>query len=205
MVVEERWPWWPAHSGGGTILAGKSSWESFFDAHAPIYDENVFTRNTVAEVDFLLDELAIPPGSEILDVGCGTGRHAIELAGRGYVVTGLDLSSAMLARADSAARQRGVSVEWLQADATRFAFPSRFDAALCLCEGAFGLLGHDDDPIEQPLAILRNIALSLKPQARSGLLWEGTDGQGHRLASGTYLLRLQAEGTQRLGKVVLVR
>lgn len=147
-------------------MANKDVWEQFFDAHAPVYGANVFTRNTLAEVDFLLEELALPAGATILDVGCGTGRHAVELARRGYAVTGVDLSAGMLAEAEQAAKAAGVSVEWVQANATTFAFPGRFDAAICLCEGAFGLLGRADDPFEQPLAILRNIAQSLKPQAK---------------------------------------
>ena len=71
----------------------KSTWEQFFDAHAPIYEQNEFTKNTVREVDFLLEELELPPGASILDVGCGTGRHSIELAKRGYTLTGVDLSA----------------------------------------------------------------------------------------------------------------
>jgi SAM-dependent methyltransferase len=143
------------------------TWERFFDEHAPIYEENVFTKNTVLEVDFLLDELSLQPGGSILDVGCGTGRHSIEMAKRGYAVTGIDLSSEMLARAAAAADATGVTVDWVHADATRFSLPNKYDAAICLCEGAFGLLGQADDPIEQPLAILRNISRSLKPQAKS--------------------------------------
>ncbi len=79
-------------------MTDKSVWETFFDAHAEIYDENVFTKNTVNEVDFLLEELGLAPGGSVLDVGCGTGRHSIELAKRGYSVTGLDISSEMLSR-----------------------------------------------------------------------------------------------------------
>jgi len=149
-------------------MTPKSTWETFFDAHAPIYDGNVFTKNTILEVDFLLEELSLQPGGWILDVGCGTGRHAIELARRGYAVTGLDLSSAMLARAADAAKAAGVNVDWIHADATRFSFPGKYhDAALCLCEGAFGLLGQGDDPIDQPMSILCNISRSLKPQAKA--------------------------------------
>lgn len=148
-------------------MTAKSTWESFFDAHAPIYEDNVFTKNTVHEVDFLLEELHLPPGGAILDVGCGTGRHAIELARRGYAVTGLDLSSEMLSRAADAARAAHVQIEWIHTNATEFALPERFDAAICLCEGAFGLLGQSDDPIEQPLSILCNISRSLKPQAKA--------------------------------------
>lgn len=145
----------------------KTTWERFFDAHAPIYEDNVFTKNTVREVDFLLDELLIPPGGAVLDVGCGTGRHAIELAKRGYVVTGLDLSSEMLSRAADKAKAENVHVEWVRSNATQFVFPGRYDAAVCLCEGAFGLLGQSDDPIDQPLSILCNISRSLRPQAKA--------------------------------------
>jgi SAM-dependent methyltransferase len=145
----------------------KTSWEQFFDAHAPIYDDNVFTRNTVHEVDFLLEELLVPPGGTVLDVGCGTGRHAVELAKRGYVVTGLDLSSEMLSRAADRAEREHVHVEWVRSNATRFTFPGKYDAAVCLCEGAFGLLGQGDDPIDQPMSILCNISRSLKPQAKA--------------------------------------
>jgi ubiquinone/menaquinone biosynthesis C-methylase UbiE len=144
-----------------------NTWQQFFDAHAPIYNENVFTKDTVREVDFLIEELGLPLGGTILDVGCGTGRHAVELAKRGYAVTGLDLSSKMLARAADAAKAANVHVEWVQADATKFTLPNKYDAAICLCEGAFGLLSQSDDPIEQPLSILRNISRRLKPQAKA--------------------------------------
>lgn len=141
-------------------------WRRFFDGCAPRYMEEGFTRNTLAEVDFVLDELRRPVGSHILDMGCGTGRHTVELARRGYRMTGVDLSAGMLAEAEKAARAAGVSVEWIQSDATQFTSLPRFDGALCLCEGAFGLLGLDDDPDEHDRAILRHIAHALKPGAR---------------------------------------
>ncbi len=145
----------------------KSTWEEFFDNHAPIYEQNVFTKNTIKEVDFLLDELKLAPGASILDVGCGTGRHSIELARRGYAVTGVDLSTQMLAQAAEAARTAGVQVEWVRSDATRFAGSKQFDAAICLCEGAFGLLGSGDDPIAHPSAVLRNVCRALKLHAKA--------------------------------------
>lgn len=147
-------------------MTTRSEWEEFFDGHAPVYMENVFTKNTLAEVDFIIEELKLPPGIRILDVGCGTGRHSVELAKRGYLVTGVDLSSGMLAEAEKAAGKAGVEVEWIHADATQFKPGKLFDAAICLCEGAFGLLGKDDDPVEQGLSILRNINRALKPDAK---------------------------------------
>lgn len=153
----------------GDLLKEKSTWEEFFDAHAPVYEDNVFTKNTIREVDFLIEELSLPPGGSILDIGCGTGRHSIELAKRGYSVTGLDLSSEMLARAAASAKAAGVNVNWIRSDATHFSLPERYDGAICLCEGAFGLLGQKDDPIGQPLSILSNISRSLKPEAKAVL------------------------------------
>lgn len=145
----------------------KNEWQDFFNKHAPVYDENVFTKNTSQEVDFLLEELALEPGVAILDVGCGTGRHAVELTRRGFAVTGVDLSEGMLEKAAKAAETAGVQVKLVHADATEFSRTEAFDAAICLCEGAFGLLGSGDDPTSQPLAILRNVAASLKPGAKA--------------------------------------
>jgi hypothetical protein len=73
----------------------------------------------------------------------------------------------MLARAATAAKAAGVTVDWIRGDANRFALPARYDCAICLCEGAFGLLGQGDDPIGQPLSILCNVSRSLKPHAKA--------------------------------------
>lgn len=80
-------------------------------------------------------------------------------------MTGVDISNGMLNEGRKAARAAGVSVEWVHADATRVTFDRKFDAALCLCEGAFGLLAGDDDPFEHDMQILRNVAAVLKPGA----------------------------------------
>jgi 2-polyprenyl-3-methyl-5-hydroxy-6-metoxy-1,4-benzoquinol methylase len=147
-------------------MAKNKEWADFFNGHAPVYEQNSFTKNTTAEVDFLTRELDVPPGGTILDVGCGTGRHSIELARRGYRVTGLDMSAGMLEEAARHTEAAGVVVKWIQSDAAAFSLSDRFDAVICLCEGAFGLLSSGDDPIGQPLAILRNAASVLKPRAK---------------------------------------
>jgi ubiquinone/menaquinone biosynthesis C-methylase UbiE len=148
-------------------MSKKNEWEEFFDGHAPEYMNNEFTKNTLAEVDFIIEELSLAEGCRILDVGCGTGRHSIELARRGYRMTGIDLSSGMLAEARKNAAKAGVEVEWIKSNAARFELKKLFDAALCLCEGAFGLLGSADDPVEHQLSILRNINRALKPKAKT--------------------------------------
>jgi SAM-dependent methyltransferase len=143
-----------------------NEWERFFDGHAPVYMNNEFTRNTIKEVDFVLGELNLTPGCSILDVGCGTGRHTIELARRGYKVTGVDISAGMLAEAERAAKRAGVKVELVRTDATDFKSAKEFDAAICLCEGGFGLLGSGDHPLEHEVAILRSIHNAVKREAR---------------------------------------
>jgi len=142
-----------------------NEWKTFFDNFAPNYMQEVFTRNTLAEVDFLIEEMQLAPGCTILDMGCGTGRHSVELARRGYSVTGVDLSSGMLAEAEKAARAAGVQVEWVQADATQYRSLKLFDAAICLCEGAFGLVSVSEDTEAHDRLILRNISAALKPGA----------------------------------------
>ena len=146
-------------------MTTRNDWERFFDGHAPCYMENVFTKNTLAEVDFLVDELGLVPGCSVLDVGCGTGRHSVELARRGFKMTGADLSQGMLEQARAAASEAGVEVEWVQADVSETLPEGPYDAALCLCEGAFGLLGLSDDPHEHESRILGNINRVLKPGA----------------------------------------
>ena len=146
-------------------MAMANEWQQF-DSHAPHYDQNPFTEHTVAEIDFFLSLFPISPGASILDMGCGTGRHSVELAKRGYKVTGLDLSSGMLNEAKKKAEAAGVEVEWIQADATvPYEFGKQFDAAISLCEGGFGLIGMEGDPERHDLAILLNIANALKPNA----------------------------------------
>jgi len=152
----------------------KHDWERFFDEHAIIYMDNVFTKNTLAEVDFLLELLPIEPGDHILDIGCGAGRHSVELARRGFQVTGVDISAGMLAQAADAAEKAGVEVNWVKADATLYTADRLFDAAICLCEGAFSLLTLTDDPIEHDLSILGNIQAALKPG--SGFLLTALNG-----------------------------
>ena len=76
--------------------------------------------------------LRLPAGAEMLDVGCGYGRHAIELGQRGFDVTGLDLSLPLLIRAADEAQRRALSVNFVHADMREMAFDSQFDGAYCL-------------------------------------------------------------------------
>jgi len=143
-----------------------NEWQEYFNNAAPGYNEEVFTKNTEAEVKFLIEELNLPRGSKILDMGCGTGRHSIGLAAHGYQMTGVDWSLGMLKQAESDAEKAGIEIDWVCEDAKTYRLPDTFDAAICLCEGAFGLLLKDEDPETHDSSILRNIYESLKPGSK---------------------------------------
>jgi len=136
----------------------KQWYEELFTDYAKTYDREVFTQGTLQEVDFIETEIRKDKRVRILDVGCGTGRHAIELAKRGYRVTGLDLSPSQLERAREKAKEAGVSVEFIRKDARSFDFKGRFGLVIMLCEGGFSLMETD----EMNFRILKNCAASLK-------------------------------------------
>src|SRR5665811_785858 len=74
----------------------KQWYEELFENSAKSYDQQPFVKGTHGEVDFIEEELGFNRSATILDLGCGTGRHAIELAKRGYTVTAVDLSASQL-------------------------------------------------------------------------------------------------------------
>ena len=118
-------------------------YEELFANYAKTYDTESFTAGTSGEVDFLEKELEYDKTKSILDIGCGTGRHAIELAKRGYSVTGIDLSASQLARAGQKAKEAGVRINFLQLNACSLPFKNEFDFAIMLCEGGFSLQETD--------------------------------------------------------------
>jgi len=113
----------------------------------------------LGEVDFIEQELSFDKSKTILDIGCGTGRHSIELAKRGYTVSGFDLSESQIAAARQKAAEAGVKANFFVQDARTFSFPAHYDAALMLCEGSFPLMETD----EMNFAILNNAFEALKP------------------------------------------
>ena len=102
-------------------------------------------------MDFIERELALPPRARILDVPCGSGRHALTLAARGHRVTGVDISTEALGYARRAAAAAGVDVEFVESDMRQVRRGGAFDAAVCL-GNSFGYLdrfgGPDGAPYE---------------------------------------------------------
>src|SRR5690554_3332591 len=143
-------------------MSKKQWYESLFENYADSYDNEVFTQGTMGECDFIEKELQYNKALKIIDVGCGTGRHAIELSKRGYTVTGIDLSASQLAKAREKAKQQDLQIDFLQHDARNLPFKQQFDVALMLCEGGFPLMETDEMNYE----ILKNISQALKAKAK---------------------------------------
>lgn len=140
----------------------KQWYEALFENYAKSYDSECYVQGTVGEVDFIEKELSFNKGSRILDIGCGTGRHTIELAMRGYKVTGVDLSKSQLYRAKEKANDAKVKIEFIQKDARELEFNDLFDMVIMICEGGFPLMETD----EMNFKILQNAARALKENGK---------------------------------------
>jgi len=136
----------------------KQWYETLFENYAHTYDREAFTQGTLQEVGFIEQEISSNKSKRILDIGCGTGRHTIELAKRGYTVTGIDLSESQLSRAREKANEAKVNVHLEKCDARDLKFIQEFDVAIMLCEGGFPLMETD----EMNFAILQGAARALK-------------------------------------------
>ena len=102
--------------GSGSRRKGRLWWAELFNDDYLRTCERLSDEQLVREVDFIEDRLSIERGGAVMDLACGTGLHAIELAQRGYEVVGFDLSLAMLARAGDEAQDRDTKLNFVQGD-----------------------------------------------------------------------------------------
>ncbi|HYA98843.1 MAG TPA: class I SAM-dependent methyltransferase [Ktedonobacteraceae bacterium] len=130
----------------------------FGEDYLRIYEPILTSERTQREVDGIVNLLALPQGSRMLDLCCGHGRHAIPLAQRGYLVTGQDLSEVFLHEAEKEAEAKGVHVDWVHSDMRNIPFANAFDAIINIFT-AFGYLETQNDDQE----VLKQVSKALKP------------------------------------------
>jgi SAM-dependent methyltransferase len=126
------------------------------------YDRYAHTKGTVQETDHVVEVLGLTAGQRVLDVGCGTGRHAHELARRGIAVHGVDISGRFVEIAQSNAPD-GATFE--RGDARMLGFHEEFDAVICLCQGAFGMMTADGEDA----SVVAGMAAALRPDGMLAL------------------------------------
>lgn len=140
----------------------KQWYEELFENYALKYDKENFVQGTIGECDFIEKEINYNKDYDILDIGCGTGRHAIELAERGYRVTGIDLSDSQLKRAKEKAKKQNLNINFQKQDARELHYKNQFDLVIMICEGGFPLMETD----EMNFAILQNAEKALKQKGK---------------------------------------
>ena len=117
-------------------------WEELFNDDFIRTMARVTDSQISAEVDYIEESLAVAKGAMLLDIACGTGRHAIELTRRGYKVVGFDLSLPMLAKAAEEAQDRGQKLNFVQGDMREMTFEDTFDGIYCW-NTSFGFFEED--------------------------------------------------------------
>jgi SAM-dependent methyltransferase len=148
----------------------KKEWfndESFWERYAPVmfddahWDEVPLVADGVtalARLDLYGEVPGAASGPRLLDLCCGFGRISLELARRGFAVTGVDITEAFLRTAGDDALYEDLDIEFVREDARSFRRPDFFDAAVNL----YISFGYFEDPADDLLAV-RNVFDSLKP------------------------------------------
>src|SRR5690606_24656084 len=126
--------------------------EDFHRATARLQEDQI-----KREVNFVEESLGVAPGGVVLDLGCGSGQHAVELARRGYGVVGYDLSLFQLALAAEVAQESGQKLNLLQGDMREMAFEEMFDGIFCW-NTTFGYFEE-----EKNFAVAQRVFRALRP------------------------------------------
>jgi D-alanine-D-alanine ligase len=148
-------------------------WRSIFNALYLKTDADVVDDQNITclEIDIFSNLLKLSPEDNVLDLCCGQGRHALELARRGFKVEGLDRSHYLTQKARATAKKEGLSVRFREGDARKLPYPSdTFDTVLIL-GNSFGYF----ETVQDDLRILKGVFEVLKPWGR--LLIDVTDGE----------------------------
>lgn len=136
-------------------------WETFFEGVAlDLWRLAVSDEQTRADADRIQKLLELPAGAKLLDVPCGFGRIAMELAKRGYQVSGIDLAPEYVAEATERAQRDGLSAEFRQGDMRAMPWREAFDGAFCT-GNSFGYCLDEGNA-----SFLSSVAQALRPGGR---------------------------------------
>jgi SAM-dependent methyltransferase len=132
-------------------------WEDLFGEDFTRAVPRLTDKQVHREVDFIEESLGVAKGGVVLDLGCGAGHHAVDLASRGYGVVGYDLSVYQLALAADVAQERDQKINFLHGDMREMAFEAMFDGIYCW-NTTFGYFEE-----EKNVAVAERVFRALKP------------------------------------------
>lgn len=104
-----------------------------------------WVEDTSRQVDFIIRALNLSGNERILDLACGFGRHSLELARRGFDVTGVDITADYVEYAAAQTAKEGLSARFHCADVRELRFQNEFDVVLNMADGAIGYLENDTE------------------------------------------------------------
>ena len=134
---------------------------SFFDGYYKDIWRHIFPeKTTIAEVDFIIKDAQLEPGSHVLDLMCGYGRHSLELAKRGVTVTAVDNLPAYIDEITQKASAENLPVKCICTDVLEMEIEKEYDAAICMGNS---LQFFNAGDLQKLLA---NISAHLKPGGR---------------------------------------
>jgi SAM-dependent methyltransferase len=132
----------------------------FNEDYDRIYMHTFTEERNREEADFIESTLSVSPGSELLDLACGHGRHALLLSKRHYPVTGVDISRRFIQMAQAEAARQGLPAAFEVQDMRRLSFRDRFHGAYCYST-SFGYFPHAEN-----IKVLEGVTQALKPGGR---------------------------------------
>ncbi|MCL5410972.1 MAG: methyltransferase domain-containing protein [Patescibacteria group bacterium] len=183
--------WWSEDYGffGDFYIEGDNSDEGYL-----INKKQGLEERTKEEVDGIIKLLSLKNNSKVLDCPCGYGRHSIELARRGIIVTGSDINSIHLGKAEEEAERQGLKVNFVKENMLKLKYNSEFDAVINMFY-SFGFFETDEENKE----VLKNFYNALAP---GGKFLMHTDVNVPTITSGQY--KQDEERTLRNGNVLRI-
>jgi SAM-dependent methyltransferase len=145
----------------GNIMHKKNLWhesDMFWETVDPIFFTEQRWLNTPLEITRLISLLNLEPGAKVLDLCCGVGRHSIELAKKGFPVTGVDRTKSYITQAKLKSKQAKLAISFIQADMREFCQPKSFDAVINM----FTAFGYFENPNDDK-RVVKKVYQSLKP------------------------------------------
>jgi SAM-dependent methyltransferase len=133
-------------------------WQRFFDNHYLKVHKDLENQSS-REVESIVKMMALKPKTKVLDLCCGYGRHSIELAQRGFEVTGYDLSDFFLEKAQKDSATLKLKIDFVKGDMRKLPFEGKFDAVVNLFT-SFGFFNQEKDDLK----VLKGVSQALKPK-----------------------------------------